>query len=367
VLWDSDVPGLHVRVGARGATYTLSYRTKSGRQRRPKLGRTSIMSLTLARERARKMLLEVATGNDPAGNTGSLRAGMTIDALADKYMAEYAAVEKKASSAAKDKYLLDSIVRKKWKARKAAEITDADLFELREAMKVTPYHFNRVLALLSTLFNQAEVPWHIRPKGSNPTKGVPRFPEKKRRRYMRADEAIKIAELLEAAREENPASVAFLRLMILTGARPGEIASARWEWLDGAVLRHPDAKTGERDIYLSPGALAVIETLPRTSGTLTGIKSPQKLWQRIRRDAGCPDLRMHDLRRSFASVALSMGYSLAQLGELLGHSSTQTTKGYAYLIEEHKHLATDNIAVAIQDRMDGRSNETRVAGLPVPA
>lgn len=374
VLWDSDVPGLHVRVGARGATYTLSYRTKSGRQRRPKIGRTSIMSLTLARELARKMLLAVATGSDPAGDTNAIRAGMTIDELADKYLADYAAVEKKASSAAKDKYLLKSIVRKKWKARKAAEITDADVFELREEMKRTPYHFNRVLALLSTMFNQAEVPWHIRPKGSNPTKGVPRFPEKKRRRYMTGDEAIKIATLLDAAQDENPASVAFIRLCILVGTRPGEIATARWSWLDGTVIHHPDVKTGERDIYLSPAAMAVLETLPRTTGTLTGIKSPQKLWRRIRRDAGCPDLRLQDLRRSFASVALSLGYSLAQIGELLGHSSTQTTKGYAYLIEEQKRSATNNTAVAILERMKGHGNETEqtvmaalppVAGVPL--
>lgn len=358
VLWDADVPGLHVRVGANSATYTLAYRTKSGQQRRPKIGKASFMSLTQAREIARKMLLDVATGGDPAGDVSVLRASPTMADLCDDYLAKYAEKEKKASSCAKDREYIEKILKPKFGRLKATEIDDTHFFDLRESLSATPYQFNRVLACASKMFNLAEVPWRIRPRGSNPTKGVPRYPEKKRRRYMTAPEAVKIAALLVDAEAESAASVAFIRLCILVGTRPGEIAKARWEWLDGAVLRHPDVKTGERNIYLSPAAMAVVASLPRTGATLTGIGSPQKLWRRIRRDAGCPDLRLQDLRRSFASVALSLGYSLEQIGELLGHVSTQTTKGYAYLIEEHKHAATDRTAVAIMERMKGPERET---------
>jgi integrase len=330
----------------------LYYRTREGRERRPKLGSTAVMSLTDARARARKLLLQVANGEDPQAEVFGARESPRFKDFAADYMKRYARKEKKKSSADKDEEMLDAILIPKWGKRTVASIRDDDVQALREAMHKTPIQFNRVWSLVSRMFNLAEGPgWRLRPHDSNPVKGVARYPEKKRRRYMRAEEAKAIAALLDLEEPKHPAPVAFLRLLILTGARKGEIARARWEWLDGNVLRDPDSKTGERDIYLSPAALEVIEKLPRTSGTLTGIQSPQKVWCKIRKKAGCPDLRLHDLRHSFASVALSLGLTLGQIGELLGHKSTQTTQRYAHLIEEHKQAAAVRTAEAITERM----------------
>lgn len=199
-------------------------------------------------------------------------------------------------------------------------------------MAETPIEANRVLAFLSGMFNYAVRPleWIDRA----PVKGVKRYKETKRKRYMSGEETARIAEILDASAADSPASVAFLYLLILTGARKGEIAAARWDWIKGNVIHLPDSKTGEKQVYLPEPAMDVLARLPRTSGTITGILTPQKLWERVRKEAGCPDLRMHDLRHSFASAAMSAGLTLAQIGELLGHKSTQTTKRYAHLVED---------------------------------
>lgn len=352
ILNDEEVRGLHVRVGERRTRFLLYYRTKDGTPRRPKLGDVQTITLTQARALARKMLADIALGGDPSGATAEVKASPTFGEFAEEYMRRHANENKKRSSAVKDQYLLDSVLLPRWRNRKIGGITGDDIAALREEMANTKYHFNRVRSLVSKMFSLAEAPgWRYRAPHTNPVKGVARYPEKGRRRYMRVDEAIAIAKLLDEAESESPASVAFIRLCILVGTRPGEIATARWEWMDGAVLRHPEVKTGERDIYFSPAAMAVLESLPRTNGTLTGIKSPTKLWQRIRRDAGCPDLRLQDLRRSFASVALSIGYNLSQIGELLGHTNAATTKRYAYLVEEQKAAAANRTAEAIAARM----------------
>lgn len=349
VLWDDLVPGLHLRVRATSASYALFYRTKDGRQRRPKLGDARVMTRTQARERARSILLEVANGGDPAGDMLAARAAPTVADLIDRYLKDDRVKAKK--SFFKDERNANVYLRPRFGNRKVASMEAADFDAMRKQMADAPIQFNRCLALASTMFGPRYAEkWKLRPAGSNPTAGVSRYPEKKRRRYMKPPEALAIARLLNDAEATSPGSVAFLRLLILTGARPDEIARARWEWVAPGVIHDPDAKTGERDIFLSPAAQAIVESLPRVYDTITGIRSPKKLWERIRKEAGCPDLRMYDLRHSFASVAISMGLTLAQIGELLGHVSTQTTQRYAHLMDEHKRDAVARISTAIEQR-----------------
>lgn len=372
-LWDGKIPGLHVRVYPKCSTFSLYYRMPGGRKRVVKLGKTSFMSIGQARDRAQELLLKVATGADPAGELSAERGAPTMADLCRRYLDDDKVKRKKSyhkdelliGGVVKDGVLLrgvvlpvtkrrkkeiriEGIILPKWGTRKVASIAYEDVVALRKEMAKTPVHFNRVLSLLSRMFTLAQR-WGM--VAEKPTRGVERYLECKRKRKMTADEAIAIAAQLDTEAEDNPASVAFIRLLVLTGARKGEIAAARWDWLDGNVIHLADSKTGARDVYLSEGALSVISSLPRTSGTLTGIVSPQKLWTKIRARAGCPDLHLHDLRRSFASVALSLGYSLDQIGELLGHTSAQTTKRYAYLLDEHKRAAANATALAITQRM----------------
>lgn len=350
-LWDATIKGLHLRVFDSRRSFYLFYRPKTGGQRKPKIGDHGSITLAQARKVAQQMLVEVASGGDPAAERAEARAEPTVADLWLEYEKRHLAKKK---SAINDRRHWRLHIEPRLGKLKVKDVSYPMVDDMHRSMADTPTEANRVLATLSTMFNLAKdkLNWIER----NPVEGVDRNPERKRKRYMRGEEAAKIAEILHNEAADNPASVAFLYLLILTGARKGEIAKAKWSDLQGNRLvlgEHKTDHTGDdRHIYLPPAAMDVLDRLPRTSGTITGILTPQKLWERIRVEAGCPDLRMHDLRHSFASAAIGAGLSLAQIGELLGHKSTQTTKRYAHLVEEAAHSAAtmtaDRIVAAMK-------------------
>ena len=349
ILRDKTVSGLHARVTATGRKFYLYFRTKGGVERRPKIGEHPNMTVAQARGIARDMLLEVAKGNDPMAERQAERIAPTVREAIDRYEREHAPKRKTGAAAVK---LLRAHLERKLGHEKVASIDHSHIHALHASLAKTPILANRVVQHASKLFSLCEVPWKFRlPTQGNPCKGLERNREPRRRRYMTATEAQKIAELLDANKVCFPAAVAYVYLLILTGTRRGELWNARWEWLDGNVLRLPDSKTGAKAVFLPPAAMDVINQLPRTSGTITGIGPPYKLWYRVRKAAGCPDLRLHDLRHSFASVALAQGLTLEQIGELLGHASTQTTKRYAHLIESTAQAAAARTASAMMADM----------------
>jgi len=357
VLKDANIKGLHLRCFAESKGFYLYYRTKAGMQRRPKLGDHGSITLAQARKVAQEMLAQVAAGRDPSLDRADARAEPTMQDLWDEYWKRHGA-KKKSSDQDLRNWNLHILPR--FAKNKLSAMTYSMVADLMDDMKGSPIAANRTLALLSKMFNFGHRPLEWLDK--NPCNGVQRYKEVKRKRYMRGEEAAKIAELLDAAAKDSPASVAFIYLLILTGARKGEIADAKWAWLDGNILNLPDSKTGAKSVYLPPQALDVLDRLPRTNGTITGIQSPKKLWERVRKDAGCPDLRLHDLRHSFASAALAAGLSLAQIGELLGHKSTQTTKRYAHLVED---VATAAATAAADRIMVGMKKAPAEAGAKV--
>ena len=349
-LKDDIVRGLQLRAFAQSKTFYLYYRTKSGVQRKPKLGEYGQLTLTQARAVARQMLMEVAAGGDPAGARIEARAEPTVTDLWDEYWKRHASKIKSGKNYQRAWRLH---VQPKIGKLRVKEVTYSLIADLHDAMAETPTEANRVLAFVSAMFNFAMAPLGWTEK--NPAEGVKRNKEKKRKRYMAGEEAARIAEILHKERDTNPQSVAFLYLLILTGARKGEIAKAKWSDLQGNRLvlgEHKTDQTGDdRHIYLPPAAMEVLDRLPKTSDTITGILTPQKIWERIRVEAGCPDLRMHDLRHSFASAAIAAGLTLAQIGELLGHKSTQTTHRYAHLVEEAATAAASATADLIVAKM----------------
>jgi len=232
--------------------------------------------------------------------------------------------------------------------KKVKDLNYRDVNRIRTALSDTPNQANRVIAVLSKMLNLAER-MEMRPIGSNPCKVLPRFREQRRRRYATPEEIGRLGPLLEAEGYKNPAAAAFLYLLLFSGARPSEIARARWDQLDGAVLRIPEGKTGERTVFLPRQAVEVLSRIPRTSETITGLSAvPKKVWGRIRAAAGCPDLYARDLRRTFATIGLSNGVPIGAVGELLGHKSADTTKIYAKLLEGRAAEATAIIADKIE-------------------
>jgi integrase len=353
-LRDSKTSGLQVRCFAGRKSFYLYYRTTEGKERRPKLGDWDKMDIKLARKTANDMLREVAAGHDPSRKRQELRQAPDLEALFDRYMRDHGNQKKTAS---KDQYLIDKyILPKLGKRALVKDIEHDDISDLHKSMAKTPYQANRILALLSKAFNLAE-PWKMRPQNTNPCRHVKRFPERRRRRKMEATEAADVGKKLRHYEAQYPRQALFIWLLVFTGARPGELARTRPQDVQGHKIVLEEHKTAGhthdvRTVYLPIFVREMIDKLPKIKdGTLLGIKSPRALWEKIRAEVGCPDLQIRDLRRSYASVALAAGYQLDQIGELFDHTNTQTTKGYAWLIEDAAQEAAENIGMAIEQRM----------------
>lgn len=348
VLYDQTIKGLQLRVFPTRKSFYVYYRTKDGQQRKPKLADWGTVTLDQARKLAKDLLLEVAGGKDPQAERQKLKEEPTVDDMWARYWEEHGQYKK---SSRDDKRIYACNVAKRIGHLRVSAVRYVDVYGIHSAMRDTPYQANRTLALISKMFNCAHR-WGWRSRADNPASGVERYPERKRRRHMRADEAPRIAEALAKYEASYPQAVLFLYLLILSGARHGEISKARWDQLEGNRLVLSEHKTDsdgeDRVIYLPKQALDLINRLPRTNGTICGVQSPRHVWRKVRTDAGCPDLRIHDLRHTFGTAALRAGYSLSQIGELLGHKSTQTTKIYAELMDDTRVAAAEATADVIQ-------------------
>lgn len=368
-LWDDQIPGFGVRCRFGHKSYVLQYRVMGGRgsrQRRVTLGRVGALSLDDARVLAQEYLRGVRYGQDPAGARQAMRQAPRVEDLAERYLREHADVKKKPRSAKMDHVNLRLHVLPVLGMQRVDTLTRADVARLHHGMRQTPGAANRVLALLSKMCALAEQ-WGLRDPGTNPVKGIERFRERRRERHLTPAELSRLGDVLrqvEMERTESPSSVALVRVLLLTGARLGEVLGLRWEsidWQAGSV-RLADSKTGPKTLYLSDAAKAVLAGMPRIDGNpwcLPGrvhgrpLVNPQKPWRRIRTQAGLDDVRLHDLRHTYAAIAARGGLSLPMIGALLGHSEPQTTQRYAHLVGNPVQAAAEQVGEAIRLALGG--------------
>ena len=360
--WDDDLPGFGVRVRGSGRKYYVVQYRADGRVRRITLGRHGAVSTETARRRAMAAISEAKGGGDPAAARDERRKAVTMKQLGKRFLEEYVPNHCKPSTAYEYGRSVKFFIDPRIGRRKVRDIKRSDIAELHHELRETPYQANRTLGVLSKIFNQAEV-WGLRPDGSNPCLHVKRYKEEKRERFLNPDEFSRLGqvldEILHDGSETRSAVVAF-RLLMLTGCRLSEIQKLRWEHvdLDAGELHLPDTKTGGRAVPLAPSAVRLLRSLPRDDDNpwviagkkpdshLTDLQHP---WRRIRARADLEDVRIHDLRHSFASRALALGEGLPMIGKLLGHTQVQTTARYA-------HLARDTVkasAARIGDSIDG--------------
>ena len=245
------------------------------------------------------------------------------------------------------------------------DIKRSDIAELHHALRKTPYQANRTLGVLSKMFTLAEM-WGWRPDGSNPCLHIKRYKEEKRERFLSAEEFARLGEALdEILRDgsETRSAVVAIRLLMLAGCRLSEIQKLRWEHVDleAGELRLPETKTGGRAAPLAPSAVRLLQALPRDednpwviSGRKPGshLTDLQHPWRRIRARAELDDVRMHDLRHSFASRALALGEGLPTIGKLLGHTQVQTTAPYAHLARDTVKASAARIGENIELDLD---------------
>ncbi|WP_419798719.1 MAG: tyrosine-type recombinase/integrase [Terasakiella sp.] len=368
IICDDDLAGFAVRILPSGRrSYIVQYRI-GNRYRRMSLGAHGVLTPEKARRMAFKVLAAVKDGEDPAGERSRARKACTVKELAERFDQEHISVRLKQGTATEYRRNLRRFILPALGRLKVADVTRADVAKFHHDLRHIPYQANRNLEVISKMFSMAEM-WGMRPDGSNPRLHIKKYPEEKRERYLSQKELSDLGSVLNEAEEmgvDDIYAISAIRLLIFTGCRLNEIMSLKWAEVDFAnsCLRLSDSKTGARVVHLGPPALDLLKNLKRQPknpwvicGKIPGTnrKEIQKFWQRIRKRAGIEDVRIHDLRHSFASNAVAQGMSLPMIGKLLGHTQVQTTARYAHLAADPVKAAASSVSSNIFDSLNSGS------------
>lgn len=362
LVWDRDLRGFGLRVYPSGKkAYLIQYRA-GRRTRRLTVGQHGAFTADEARTRARQLLGDVARGADPSADKQRKLNAPTVAGLCDRFLAEYVDHHCKPTTARDYRSIIRRLIRPKLGPMLIADVTRADVVAFHHGLRATPYQANRAASMLSKLFNLAE-DWGLRQAGSNPARRIKKFREEEKKRYLSEDEQIALGRVLTEALEEGSESVfvvSAILLLIYTGCRLNEILTLRWDYVTTHHLELPDSKTGRRRIPLPREAHALLCDLPQNPGNPyvilgegeTGpLVNLQKPWQRIRKRAGLEDVRIHDLRHTYASVAMQSGIDPFTLKEIMGHKNLQTTLRYAHLADEAVQRAAGSVAARLAGSM----------------
>lgn len=375
-VWDSDLRGFGVKVSKNGhRTFVLQYRF-AGRSRRYSICRVGDKTVKEARGEALRLRAQIANGVDPIQARRAVRKVPTVRELAERYVIEHAIPNKKRSSLTGDLLNLKNHVLPKIGSVRITDLRRQDIAELHHRMKDRPIIANRVLQLLSKMFSLA-ILWGL--ANENPVRGVPRFKENRRERFLSEREFARLGQALRDAEQQNlemSSAIAAIRLLMFTGCRRGEILTLEWGDVDFErdLLWLRDSKTGPRTVPINAPARAVLVALyeKRTSesGWVIGGRHQGKplvglhrIWARIRVAAKLPGVRLHDLRHSHASIGAAAGLSLPILGALLGQASPATTARYAHLADDPRRRASDRVGDRIAEILEGGARNAEKASL----
>ena len=356
IHFDSQVGGLGVRITAAGArSFVLCYRNKSGRQRRLTIGTFGEWTIGAARAEAKEFKRQIDQGDDPLGERIAHRDAPSMAELCKRFLTEH--VERKRPATKRDyTSIVNTIILPELKSLKVPEVSFSDIDRLHR--KVTkagaPYRANRTVAVLSKMFSLA-IQWKMR--SDNPAKAIERNDEDKRERYLSHDELNRLGKVLIKCPDKQGATI--IGLLLLTGARSGELRSVRWTDLDLKIgtWTKPSSHTKQKKIHripLSAPALALLRALRAETDKSAvyvfpgngsgGYRSElKKTWRQICKAAHLKDMRIHDLRHSHASILASSGHSLPVIGRLLGHTQATTTARYTHLLDDVLRQATEKV------------------------
>lgn len=375
-LWDGDLKGFGIKIAKGGRkSYVCKYRVGYGRTaptRRMTIGaHGSPWTIDQARVEARKILGRAANGEDPAKEKQDKKKQITVAQLCDQYL-EHGIGTKKESTIATDRGRIERHIKPLLGKRKVPELNRSDIKRFlndiangktavdvktgpngRAIIRGGKGTASRTVGLLGGIFSYAFDCGLIE---INPVRGVKRFADKKGERFLKQTELVTLGRALRDGQEKglNPQAIAILKLLIFTGARKGEIEILLWNVVDfdSGFLRLADSKTEQKIIPLNAGALEVLSKISRLEGSPFvfpahrgdgNYQGTPKVWRIVRNQAGLNDVRLHDLRHSFASIAVSGGASLPIIGALLGHTNPATTQRYAHLHDDPLKAVTEAV------------------------
>lgn len=351
-LRDRSLPGFGLRLTKGSKVFILEKRI-NGRNRRIVIGPYGPLTVDEARKKAEKLIGRIASGEDPAEERSEKRKEAAFKDLAAAYL-DYARVHNK-PSAKNYEYTINRDLLPIWGNRKVTAISKADVSALHSRIgKDHPYAANRLLALIGRIFTLA-AEWGYTPEDHpNPARGtgIVKFKEDPRDRWVTESELPRLAAAIN--KDPNPFIKAALWLYLLTGCRKTELLSAKWEDIDfdRCEIRLPKTKAHRTHfIPLSEPAVRILRSLPRFENNphvfpgrypgrpLQGIRRP---WDAVKKEAGLPDIHIHDLRRTLGSWLATSGESLNLIGKILNHSTPRVTAIYSRLAETKVKTALED-------------------------
>jgi integrase len=382
IVYDMQIPGFGLRVTAAGAVaFVLNYYFE-GKERRYTVGRWPEWSADAARDEALDLRKEIKQGKDPLEERDrqeleTARSERTVSTLAQDYLENYAETHKRPASVRDDRNMLRSAILPRLGTMELSAIKRRDVELLHKSLKGSPYKANRVLSLLSKMFSCAIASeWMT----TNPAKGITRYLETPRKVWLSKEQLNALKKALDKYSAQDAANA--IRLLLLTGARPGELLSAEWTAFDlkKGTWNKPSCATKQKkdeSVPLNAPALALLkEMFAHKIGSpylfpgqaeqrlCKSRKSLKWAWMQISKTAGLarelkiqgkhrelsrwkPIFRIYDLRHSFASHCVSNGESLYVVGKLLGHTQSRTTERYAHVADAATRKTTDHFAEII--------------------
>ena len=362
---DDELIGFSIRVGATGEkSFYLTYRAGKGRAaplKRLRIGTFPSMTVEQARQIVKQKLAQIAMGGDPAQEVKEGKNAPLFHEVIETFLQEHVDAKLKPATQHQYRALAQNHLIPAFKKMKMADITYRHVAKLHHDLQNTPYLANRCAAVLSKFFDWCEKTGY-RDRGTNPVRGLEKYREEKRLKFMESSELEAIGEgiaKLEKQDAIDPTIAAALKVMLLTGARCSEILTLKWEYFNESKEKAllPNSKTGAKVLPIPPTAWEVISALPRVNeycfpgrwgrGHIINVKDT---WKRICKAGGISGWRIHDLRHAFASYAANSGKSLPIIGKILGHSQASTTSRYA-------HLAENPVAQAAAETAEGLAQE----------
>ena len=364
VFWDRDLTGFGVRVYPSGGKVYIAQARGPDGPKRMTVGRHDVLHADQARQRAALIIARIKAGEEPVPLPLAARVngGPTVADLAARYLEEHVEVRLKPNTQRQVRGVLRRHILPALGKMPLVAIERVQVVDLQQKLCNRPVTANTAVKVLSHMYRLGEG-WGMVPEGCNPCRSIEKYPERRRERFLTDAEFDRLGRVLDEAVDSgsaSPIAVAAIRLLMLTGCRKNEILTLRWTDVDleAGELHLGDAKAGPRTVHLPPTAVRLLKTLPRREGCPWVFPGEDRegrfsgggldyVWQTVRTHAELEDVRLHDLRHSFASRALALGETLPVIGKLLGHNDIETTARYAHLARDSIHEAAERIAGSI--------------------